>query len=159
MLWLAPAAFTLTATGPATGSDPGSIVSSAVTTVLGFGILGVVVMVLCVLFYLRWRLISPAQEDAIREAARTAGRADLLEQAKQQHDEIERLRAECKTLAEQRDEALTFVRQQLMPMLVDFTATTRTLLPILQQAIAVAGQGLWPQRHRDEIPHQPGGPD
>jgi hypothetical protein len=132
---------------PAIASDTGgnpvdTFVSSAVTTVLGYGLLGILVVVLCVLFYKRWRLISPAQEDRIRDAARKEGRADLLAR-------IERLEADCEQLRDQRDEAQKFVRDQLMPLLVNFTATTQTLLPILQQAIAVASAGLWP-RHRGD---------
>lgn len=101
---------------------------SVVGYVLGYGPLGVVALALAWLIFKGWRLISPAGEAQIRDAARNESRADLLA-------ERDRILTEKQQAEDQRDEALMIARDQLMPLLVQFTATTSALLPILQEII------------------------
>jgi hypothetical protein len=100
-------------------SPVSSAAGDIVTYVLGFGPLGVGV----VLYTLR--VIVPGK--AIDEA-REQARADLLK-------ETERLIAEKAEAERQRDDARQFATEQLVPLLGQFTAATSSLLPILQELI------------------------
>jgi hypothetical protein len=115
----------------ATSVSPiGSATSSLVDYVLGYGVLGVAV----VLFTLR--IIVP--RSAVDEAKAQA-RADLL-------DENRRLIEEKRRAEEQRDEALRVARDQMVPLLSQFTAATSSLMPILQELV----------RDREGRRHDPG---
>jgi hypothetical protein len=105
----------------ATGSvsPVSSAASDIVTYILGFGPLGVGV----VLYTLR--VIVPGK--AVDEA-RAQARADLMEENK-------RLIAEKAEAERQRDDARQFAVEQLVPLLGQFTAATASLLPILQELI------------------------
>lgn len=103
-----------------TSVSPVSSVAGDITTyILGFGPLGVGV----VLYTLR--VIVPGK--AVDEA-REQARADLLK-------ETERLITEKAEAERQRDEARKFATEQLVPLLGQFTAATSSLLPILQELI------------------------
>jgi hypothetical protein len=92
--------------------------------ILGWGPLGIAMVVTAVLLYKGWQLLSPARLAAVREEAR----ADLLK-------ENERLLAEKTELEHQLAEARGFERDQLVPLLGQFTAATGSLLPVLQEVV------------------------
>ena len=102
----------------ATGSITGYI--------LGYGPIGIFAAAMAWLSFKGWRLLSPAREAEIRDAARAEGRADLLK-------ELDRVLAEKKHAEEERDDALRIARDQLVPVLFAFNASTSALLPILQE--------------------------
>jgi hypothetical protein len=116
------------AQGAASVSPLDSASDSVVGYILGFGPLGIVALALAWLTFKGWRLISPAGEAAMRDAARNESRADLLA-------ERDRLLTEKQQAEDQRDEALTIARDQLTPLLQSFVATTSVLVPILQEII------------------------
>lgn len=123
---------------------PADTASSSLTTYfLGYGPLGIAVLAMAWLSYKGWRLVSPSREAAIRKSARE----DLV-------SERDRLIAENRLIRRQLDDAMRIARDQLMPLLVNFTAATQSLLPILQ---SLASQGMWP-RHRDSGQNR-GGPE
>ena len=103
----------------AAASPVGDVAGDITTYILGFGPLGVGV----VLYTLR--VIVPGK--AVDEA-REQARADLLK-------ETERLITEKAEAERQRDEARKFATEQLVPLLGQFTAATSSLLPILQELI------------------------
>jgi hypothetical protein len=106
----------------ATGGNisPLSSVAGDITTyVLGFGPLGIGVVLYTM------RVIVPGK--AVDEA-REQARADLMEENK-------RLIAEKAEAERQRDDARDFAVQQLVPLLGQFTAATGSLLPVLQELI------------------------
>lgn len=125
MLWLHYLATSVPGTAPwlmATGGNisPLSSVAGDVTTyVLGFGPLGIGV----VLYTLRVIVPGKAVEEAREQA-----RADLVEENK-------RLIAEKAEAERQRDEARKFATDNLVPLLGQFTAATSSLLPVLQELI------------------------
>lgn len=119
---------------PSLDAAPGSIVSYA----LQYGVLGVFALAMAGLLFKRWRLISPSEEVRIREESRKEGRADLLAQRERDLAEIARLLALAERLGQQRDEALEVARDQIAPLLSQFTATTGALVPILQEIIREA---------------------
>lgn len=125
---------------PGVAPDSGS--PSLYTYAFGWGPLGVFALCMGYLLLRRWRFISPAQEDKARESARTEGRADLIADRDRLVAENTRLLAENRVIADQRDDALRIAREQLMPLLVQFTAATQSLLPILQGLVS---QGGWPR--------------
>jgi hypothetical protein len=100
-------------------SPVGSVASDITTYILGFGPLGIGV----VLYTLRVIVPGKAVEEAREQA-----RADLVE-------ENRRLIAEKTEAERQRDDAREFATQQLVPLLGQFTAATSSLLPILQELI------------------------
>jgi len=126
VLWLHVAAL---ASASVTPVDAAS--DSIVGYVLGFGPLGIIALALGWLLFRGWRLISPAGEAAMRDAARTESRADLVA-------ERDRLLAEKQQAENQRDEAMQVARDQLTPLLISFTSSTQALLPLLQNLV---GQG------------------
>lgn len=114
------AAVPLLAADTTGGADP---ISAATQTVLGFGVLGVVALALA---YITWKgSFVPAKR--VDELV-VAGRADLLR-------ELEQLRAEKAKVDGQLAEALRFARDDLTPILFQFTSATSSLLPILQQMV------------------------
>jgi hypothetical protein len=103
--------------------------SSITGYVLGYGPLGIAAVVMSWLFLKGWRLVSPSRETAIRDSARTEGRADLLK-------ELERVIGEKNHAEEQRDAAMKVAQDQLLPLLLNFTAATESLLPLLRELIS-----------------------
>lgn len=93
----------------------GTAAGDIVSYILGYGVLGVVVLAFA------FRYIVP-------KGALDAARADLI-------GELERLRAEKAHIEEQRDEALKVAQTQLVPLLTSFTATSSALLPLLQELV------------------------
>ena len=106
-------------------------INSAISQILGFGVLGVVALALA----FRFLVPKGAVDDARKEA-----RGDLLDQIGRLERDVERLERERDGIAQQRDEAQQFTSSQLVPLLVNFTNATSALLPILQDIV----------RHRDE---------
>jgi hypothetical protein len=116
VLWLA---LTL-AQGPDPSVTPvDSAANSILSYVLGYGVLGVA----AVLFVLR--IIVP--RSAVTQA-RAEARGDL-------EAELARVLAEKAKAEEQRDEALKVARDQIVPLLSSFTATTGALIPLLQEIV------------------------
>lgn len=129
MTWLA----VIIPQAPGTSVTPVDAASSSITGyILGFGPLGIIALAMAYLIFKGWRLIPPPAEAALRSAARTDARADLLE-------ERARLLAEKARAEEERDEALRIARDQLVPVLVAFNASVSALLPILQDMAARRG--------------------
>jgi hypothetical protein len=123
--WLA---FALTQ-GPGASVTPvDAATSSVVGYVLGYGPLGVIALALAYLFFKGWRLMSPARETVITGEGRAQARADL-------EKELDRVLAEKRQAEEQRDEAVKMAQTQLVPLLVQFTATTTALIPLLQELV------------------------
>lgn len=129
MLWLPPDAIVLAASV----SPIDSAGSSVVGYVLGFGPLGLVALALAWLLFRGYRLVPPGFEATTRDAARADARADLIA-------ERDRIIAEKQQVEEQRDDAMQVARDQLMPLLVSFTATTQALLPLLQSMVSQGGR-------------------
>lgn len=112
------------------GVTPVDNAASSITGyILGFGPLGVVALAMAWLFSKGWRLVSPAREAAIRNAARNDGRTDLLK-------ELERVLTEKRHTEDQRDDALRIAQDQIVPLLVQFNATISALLPLLQNLVS-----------------------
>lgn len=97
----------------------GSVTGDAVSYLLSFGAIGIGV----VLFGLGFIVPRSTMTTAVASA-----RADLVA-------ENARIIAEKEQIAEQRDEALKLATDQLVPMLVSFTAATQSLLPLLQELV------------------------
>jgi hypothetical protein len=113
---LMPLAGSVTPVGAATGS--------LVDYLLGFGPLGIGCLALSWVLYRGLLLPKSAVGEAV-----TAGRADLLR-------ELDRTLADKLRAEEQRDAALKIAQEQLVPMLVSFTATAQSLIPLLQALVA-----------------------
>lgn len=124
--------------GPGSSVTPiGSATDSIVSYVLGFGPLGIVVLA----FAFRFIVPRGAVEEARQEA-----RTDLIA-------ERDRLLEEKRDAEDQRDEALKVAREQVIPLLINFTSATQSLLPLLQGLIT---------QHERNPPHplsRRGGPD
>lgn len=97
----------------------GSVTGDAISYILGFGPLGVGI----VLFGLGYIVPKSVMNNSV-----SAARSDLVA-------ENIRLIAEKKQAEDQRDEALKLATDQLVPMLVSFTAATQSLLPLLQELV------------------------
>jgi hypothetical protein len=127
-LWLAYLASGVPGTAPWLMASDVTPVGTATTDltdyVLSYGILGIFVVVGAILLYRGWQIMSPARLTEVRDEAR----ADLLK-------ENERLLAERTALEAQLAEARTFERDQLVPLLGNFTAATSSLLPVLQERL------------------------
>lgn len=115
MSWLA----LLLASGPPV-TPVGTAATDLVTYILGYGVLGVAAIAFA------FRLIVPAKaiDDARRDLERENAR--LIEQNLQ--------------LARERDAAVKIAQDQLVPLLVSFTAATQSLLPLLQELVIVRGE-------------------
>jgi hypothetical protein len=96
-----------------------SATGSIVGYILNYGVLGVVALALA------FRFLVP--RSAIEEA-RDQARGDL-------EKELGRVLAEKTRIEEERDEALKVAQVQLVPLLVQFTATTSALIPLLQELV------------------------
>jgi hypothetical protein len=102
-------------------SPVGSAAGDIVTYILGFGPLGVGV----VLFALGYIVPKATMSDAVNRS-----RNDLIEENK-------RLIEEKRKAEEQRDAALKIAQEQIVPLLTTFVSTTSTLLPLLQDVVAM----------------------
>lgn len=131
------------ASGPTAGSvNPADQITGDITTyVLGYGVVGIGLLVLAWLYYRGWRLISPAREADMRKAVREEGRADLLK-------ELERVIAEKRDSDERASSASRFMIDQLVPMLTNFTSTTSALVPLLQELVRYREDSAIDRRHR-----------
>ena len=127
MLWLPLLADSVTAiAGGASSITPiGAATSSITDYIIGFGPLGIMALAFGWVLY-KGLLVPAARADAEREKART----DLLEENK-------RLIAEKTRAEEQRDAALHIAQDQLVPLLINFTSATQSLLPLLQQLVSI----------------------
>lgn len=107
----------------AEASAPASLTEQIIGRFLGYGIVGIICLVLA------WIIYKGSFIRADTAAAMvTAGRADLLEENK-------RLREELASMRDQRDEAVRALGDQLIPMLLSFTSATQALLPLLQEMV------------------------
>lgn len=123
MPWLLYLAASVSPVGAASGD--------IIDYILGYGVLGIA----AVLFVLRIIVPRSAVDDAKAQA-----RVDLLE-------ENRRLIARAEKAESQRDDAMRFATDQLVPLLSSFTATTSALLPILQGLIPILQEVA---RYRDD---------
>lgn len=123
MEWGSYLAFAMSHGPAAEGTPVTDPVATAVSQVLGYGILGVAVIVLGWVLY-KGSFIPQQRADALI----TAGRADLLA-------ENERLRADKQKAEDQRDAALKVAQEQLVPLLTSFVATSQSLIPLLQELV------------------------
>lgn len=125
------------ATLVASVTPAGSISSDLTTYITGYGPLGVALVIICLALWKGWRPVSPA----MRKADRDESRADLLAEIERlcndHTEERTRLIAEKQAAEKQRDDALLMVQQQVVPLLVSFTAATQSLLPLLQNVVAM----------------------
>lgn len=112
----------------AADSGPADAAPTSITGILvGYGPLGVAVLVMGWLFLKRWRFISPDEEAAIRKEARDEGQAELdRASARADRAEVRADRAEAKYDA---------VVDDLKPLLSSFISVTGTLNPILQDIV------------------------
>lgn len=127
-----PAVPLLAESNPSSGSD---VVGAVAQQFLGYGVVGAVALALAYIVY-KGKFVPRDQVDALV----TAGRADLLR-------EIERLVAEKEKVEAQLAENLRFARDDLVPILFQFNASTSTLLPILQRVVQNADDNS-PSRRR-----------
>lgn len=112
-----------------TAVTPVDATTGSITSyVLGYGPVGVIALTLAWLIYKGWRLIPPDKEAANRETVRAEARADLL-------DERARVLTEKTRIEQERDEALKVAQTQMVPVLLQFTATTTALIPLLQEVV------------------------
>jgi hypothetical protein len=119
------------AQGPSSVSPLDTATDSLIGEIASYGLLGILTLAVCFLWYRGWRLVPPGFETTVRDAARMDARADLIA-------ERDRAIAEKHTAEQQRDEAMTVASSQLVPLLLSFTSATQALLPLLQ---ALVGQG------------------
>jgi hypothetical protein len=111
---------------------PAEPVTSSITGILvGYGPLGVFVLVMGWLFLKRWRFISPDEEAKIRQEAREEGRADLTTELQRADARAER----AETRAAQAEAKYDAVVEDLKPLLQSFVSVTSTLNPILQDIV------------------------
>jgi hypothetical protein len=130
---------------------PADQASGNITTyILGYGVTGIAALTLAWLFWKGWRLMSPAREAEIVNAAREQARADLLSHVGRLEKQAEQAEREKKDIADQRDEALRYVQVNLVPLLLNFTSATSALVPILQELVRhqEGGGSIDPRRRR-----------
>lgn len=111
-------AFLLTS-GPTSVTPLDNAASSIIGYIGGFGVLGYLALALV----FGW--LKPGRT---AERERAQARADL-------EAELTRVLAEKKQAEAQRDEALKFARDDMVPLLSSFTATTTALIPLLQEVV------------------------
>jgi uncharacterized protein YlxW (UPF0749 family) len=121
------------ASGPGNAVTPvGAASGDFISYILSYGVLGVVAVIVAAALYRGWQISSPAQRDKERAEAR----ADLEQHNAQLRDDREKLQARCEQLEGQVSDALKVSRDQLVPLLLNFTAATNSLLPLLQDVVA-----------------------
>lgn len=109
----------LIATLSANVSPVDTAAGSIVSYILGYGPIGIIALAFAFRFIVPRSAVDEAKEQA---------RRDLVA-------ENERLITEKTRAEEQRDDALKIAQVQLVPLLVQFTATTGALLPLLQELV------------------------
>jgi hypothetical protein len=114
--WLA-----LLASGGPSTNPVASATSDLVTYILGYGVLGVAVIAFAFRLIVPAKALNDARRDLERENARLI---------------TERDKAEA-----ERDAALKIAQDQLVPLLVSFTAASQSLLPLLQDLVAMREGG------------------
>lgn len=137
MPWLA----LLSAENP---SPTDNVLGPAVSTIAGYGLVGIALLVLGWLYSRGWRLVSPAREKEIREEAR----ADLLTQITQLLTAAGRGEQEKRDIRQQLDEQMRFAQSNLVPLLVNFTNATSALIPLLQELVRYREDSSDGRRHR-----------
>jgi hypothetical protein len=115
MAWL-PA---LLAVAPPVVSPIGTATGDIITYVLGYGVLGIVAVALAFGFLVPKSAVEKARDQA---------RADISA-------ELQRTIEEKRDVEEQRDEAMKIAQTQIVPLLVSFTATATSLIPLLQELV------------------------
>jgi hypothetical protein len=93
---------------------------SLIGYILGYGPIGVIALAFAFRFIVPRSAVDEAKEQA---------RRDLVEENK-------RLVTEKTRAEEQRDDALKIAQVQIVPLLIQFTATTGALLPLLQELVS-----------------------
>jgi hypothetical protein len=122
--------------GLAVAVTPASAASgNVVAYLLSYGPVGIFLVVLAWLMYRGWSLYSPARLNAERTACRTDLVDTVARLIADRDKERTRLIAERDKAAEQRDEALKAAADQLIPLLIQFTGATNSLLPLLQDVV------------------------
>jgi hypothetical protein len=119
-------------------SPLGAASGDVVSYILGYGPLGIAVVVVSVLMYKGWQVMSPPRLTVAKDEAR----ADLLreiervlaEKAKETERLIEEKHSETARLIAERDAALK-AAEQLVPLLTSFVATSQSLIPLLQELV------------------------
>lgn len=125
-------------------SPTDNVLGPAVSTIAGYGLVGVALLVLGWLYSRGWRLVSPAREKEIREEAR----ADLLTQIAQLIAAAGRGEQEKHDIRQQLDEQMRFAQSNLVPLLVNFTNATSALIPLLQELVRYREDNSDGRRHR-----------
>lgn len=115
----------------------GSFTGDLVSYILSYGPMGIGVLVAGFLLYRGWVVWSPARQAQERATCR----ADLEQQIAGLKADLDRVRAERDKNGAERDDALRMARDQLVPLLLNFTAATNSLLPILQDLTRRPGGG------------------
>ena len=105
---------------------------AAVSTILGYGVLGIVALALA----LRFLVPKGAVDDARNEA-----RTDLLAQVERLEKDNERLRQDKKAVEDQTGRGAAVHPAKLVPLLVQFTGATSALIPLLQELVSRAPGG------------------
>lgn len=137
MQWLAAAAFIARAVPlgvPGDGVPPiGSPGESVASYLLGFGPLGLMVLVLALVLYRGVFILAKTAEKDKTDAVALA-RADLLA-------ENERLLARAEKAEGQRDEAMRIAQDKLVPLATSFTVTMGAFVPLLQELVSARERG------------------
>ena len=115
MIWVP-----LAALATVTETPVGTATTDLVTYITSFGVLGLVALA----FFAR-RIVPASMVKEAREEARADIKAEL-----------DRTIAEKHAAEEQRDEALRIAQSQLVPLLIQFTSATQSLLPLLQELVS-----------------------
>jgi len=115
----------------AAAAPDGDVITKTISTILNYGILGVVALALA----FRWLVPKGAVEEA-----REQGRADVLA-------ERDRALTRADKAEEKLDASQRLAQEQLLPLLQSFVSTTSTLIPILQ---GIVRYGLPPGNHGRE---------
>lgn len=165
MLWLAlpgVPGLPLLAQGAAdTVSSVDGAAGSIVTYLLGWGPLGIFLVALGWLLFKGWRLVSPEAAQAIREE----GRADLVAERDrvitEKTSERDRLTADKREAERERDEAIRLrdeTLRMLLPLMTNFTSSTQSLAPVLQNLTALLPAVLQALTGTRQPPGPGGGP-
>lgn len=125
-------------------SPTDNVLGPAVSTIAGYGLVGVALLVLGWLYSRGWRLVSPTREKEIRDEAR----ADLLTQIAQLITAAGRGEQEKHDIRQQLDEQMRFAQSNLVPLLVNFTNATSALIPLLQELVRYREDNSDGRRHR-----------
>lgn len=107
-------------TGPGTDVTPiDSVTTSIASYILGYGVLGIVALAFAFRFIVPGKAVEKAREEARGDLAR----------------ELERVIREKERAEEQRDDALRTSRD-MIPILVQFTSASSSLIPLLQEIVS-----------------------